>query len=283
MNTVLNDNKIIIRSVYKITKAKFEPAINPITRRYADCVRPVDSNGDVRLTDEDRKKGRFVIPENANIEIYDGKEFDLSNEIDSAWWEAIRYSKRIAQDRFERNEKGELVIDGSKVRYGGAEFYVERPGHEAKLRNNKQRSIFDAKAYIYQDTSEGLLNKVKLLGHTMLGRPIDEVEQYLVDYAERDPERIKDLYTGADTQLRLLLIDAIDKQVIFRKDGLYQYGDKIVLGATENSVIMWFKNPDNKKLFEMLKREVYPEYYPASTTLEDLGEKPTKGTAKPKI
>jgi hypothetical protein len=282
MVTVINDNKIIIRSVYKITKAIFEPAINPITRRYADCVRSVDSNGDIRLTEEDKKKGRYVIAENESIELHDGFEFDLTLERDAAWWEAIRYSKRIAQDRFERNEKGELVIDGSKTRYGGAEFYVERPGHEAKAKNSKNRAIFDAKAYVYQDTSEGILQKVKLLGQAMIGRPIDEVEQYLIDYADRDPARVADLYTGADTQLRLLLIDAIDKQVITRKDGLYQYGEKIVLGATDNSVIMWFKNPDNKRLFEMLKREVYPEYFPSTTTPEDLGEKP-KEKSKPKI
>lgn len=280
MVTTINDNRIILRSVYKITKAIFEPAINPLTGRYAETVRSVDSNGDIRLTEDDRKKGRFVIAENESIEVYDGKEFDLTNERDAAWWEAIRYSKRIAQDRFERNEKGELVIDGSKTRYGGAEFYVERPGHDAKLRNSKSRAIHDAKAYIYQDTSEGLLQKVKLLGHPMMGRPIDEVEQYMIEIAERDPERIKDLYTGADTQLRLLLVDALDKYIIERKSGLYQYGDKIVLGATENSVIMWFKNPANKRLFEMLKREVYPEYFPSTTTVDDLDEKPVTSKKK---
>lgn len=277
------DNKIIIRSAYKITKGRFEPAINPMTNRYADCVRPVDSNGDIRLNEEDRKTGRFVIAENESIELYDGKEFNLDNEMDKCWWEAIKHSKRIAGDRFERNAKGELVIDGGKNRYGSAEFYVERPGYEAKLKNNRNREVFEAKAFIYQDTSEGLLQKVKLLGHTMIGRPIDEVEQYLIDYAERNPEKVKDLYTGADTQLRLLLIDALDRGVIVNKGGLYQYGENIALGATDNSVVLWFKNPDNKKMFEMLKREVYPEYYPSTTTIEDLGEKPVKSSSKPKI
>lgn len=40
------------------------------------------------------------------------------------------------------------------------------------------------------------------------------------------------------------------------------YGEQgIVLGATDDAAITWMRNPSNRKLLEMIKREVYPEYY----------------------
>ena len=40
------------------------------------------------------------------------------------------------------------------------------------------------------------------------------------------------------------------------------YGEQgIVLGATDDAAITWMRNPSNRKLLEIIKREVYPEYY----------------------
>lgn len=272
-------NEITIRSVYKVTRGYFEPAINPETRNYAPCVRRVNSQGDQILRNEDLASGAITIGENEFIEIYDGKVFDLDNEIDAAWWEAIKYSPRIAQDRFAKNHLGELVIDGNAKKYGTAEFYVERPGFEAKTKNNRKREVHEAKAHIYADTTEGMLQKVKLLGSPMIGRPIDEVEQYLIDQAEKDPLKIKDLYTGPDTRLKLILIDALDKNTVTYKDGVYMFGDRIVLGVTETAVLAWFKNPDNKRLFAMLKAEVYPDIFDMPVE-EEPKEEPKKTTSK---
>lgn len=257
----MSENKIILRSAYKIPRCFMEPAKNPSTGRFPEVVRKVNSQGDMLLDEEDKKARRFLIAETEIIEVFDGKVFDLDNEIDAAWWEAIRYSKKIAQDRWERDKNHNLVIDGSAKRYGTAEFYVERPGLEAKQRNDRKREIHEAKTYVYGDTPENLYNKVRLLGNPMPGSAISDVEDYLVMLAERQPQLITQLYTGTDTHLRLFLLDAQDAKVIYNKDKLYYYGEGIVLGATDSAVLAYFKNPDNKRIVDMIKRDVYPDLY----------------------
>lgn len=238
-----------------------EPAKNPSTGRFPEVVRKINSQGDMILDEQDKKDRKFLIAENELIEVFDGRVFDLDDEVDNAWWEAIRYSKKIAQDRWERDKNNNLVIDGSSRRYGTAEFYVERPGLEAKQRNDRKREIHEAKAYVYSDTPENLYNKVRLLGNAMPGAAISDVEDYLVMLAERQPQMITQLYTGSDTHVRLFLLDAQDAKVIFNKDKLYYYGEGIVLGATESAVLAYFKNPDNKRIVEMIKRDTYPDLY----------------------
>lgn len=255
------ENKLTIRSVYKVTKADIEPVIIPHTGRYADCVRRVNSVGDMILNDDDRKSGKVLIGENERIEIYDGKTFDLDDPFDAAWWEAIKYSKMIAKDRSERDARGKLLIDGDTKRYGTAEFFVERPGQIANSRNLKSRAVHRAKDFIYKDNPDSLYQKARLLGSTMTGLPLSEVEDYLIDIATRTPNKIEDLYTGGDTHLRLLFLDALDKKVIFNKNKVYIYGDSVILGATADSVVLWMRNPDNKRLLEEIKKETYPEYY----------------------
>ena len=254
------ENKIILRSVYKVTRCWMEPAKNPNTGRFADIVRKVNLQGEQILSDDDRKSGKFFIGDEDVIEIYDGKEFDLEDYVDAAWWEAIKFSRKIAQDRWEKDKQGNLVVDGNAKRYGNAEFYVERPGLDSKLRNTRKRDIHEAKSYIYRDTEAGLQQKVRLLGNPMTGLPSSDVEDYLVELAEKNPTLITELYTGSDTHLRIFLLDSIDARVIYNKDKLYYYGDNIPLGATDTAVIAFFKNPTNKRITDMIKAEVYPEY-----------------------
>lgn len=252
-------SKLIIRSVFKITKCYMEPAKDPKTGRWPDCVRDVDSKGDLLLSDEDKRSNRFFVKSSDVIEIYDGKEFDLSDEVSAAQWEAIKFSKRIAQDRAEKDALGNLIIDGNAKKYGTAEFYIERPGYEAQQKNSRRREIHKAIGYIHDDSPEGLYQKVRVLGNPMNGLPLSDVEDYLVTIAERDPNKILDLYTGTDTQLRIFLLDAQDKQVISKKNGLYYYGDTL-LGSTDVTVVNWFKNPSNKTTVELIKGEVYPDF-----------------------
>lgn len=269
------ENKIILRSVYKVTRCWMEPARDPRTNRFSSTVRQVNSLGDKILDDEDKKSKAFLIAENDIIEIFDGKTFDLDDPIDFAWWEAIRYSKKIAQDRAERDPAGNLVVDGNAKRYGNAEFYVERPGFEAKQRNDRKREVHEAKAYIYQDTPENLYNKVRLLGNPMPGSAISDVEDYLISLAERSPHLISELYTGSDTHLRLFFLDACDKRVVYLKDKLYCYGDGIVIGATDSAVISFIKNPENKRIVDLIKREVYPEMFAGKNIEVDAYSKET--------
>ena len=47
------------------------------------------------------------------------------------------------------------------------------------------------------------------------------------------------------------------------KNKLYLYGDNIVLGATDDAVIAWMKDPKNQKVLELIKKDTYPDYYSA--------------------
>jgi len=254
-----------------------EPALDPKTGRFnQEVVRRPNHLGELQLSDKDRETNKFFISENDLIEIFDGKTFDLDEEVDAAWWEAIKYSKKIAQDRWERDKNNNLVIDGNAKKYGTAEFYVERPGMDAKIRNDRKRITHDAKSYIYQDTPENLYNKARLVGNPMPGSTISDVEDYLISLAERAPQQITELYTGTDTHLRLFFLDAQDKRVIHSKDKLFYYGDGIVLGATESAVIAFIKNPDNKRIIDLMKSEVYPDLYDGSTSVDPYSKETTE-------
>jgi hypothetical protein len=238
-----------------------EPAINPATGRFPATVRKTNSQGDMMLSDEDKKTNKHFIADTDSIEIYDGKSFNLEDEVDAAWWEAIRYSKQITQDRWTKDHKGDYIIDGDTKRYGTAEYYIERPGQETKSRNSRKREVFKATEFIYGDSSEGLYLKAKLLGNSMFGMPESDVEDFLVSIANKTPDKITELYTGTDTHLRILLLEATEKRVIIYKNKIYSYGEDIMLGGTQEAVLLWMKNPSNKSLVEMIKKETYPEMF----------------------
>lgn len=276
MSELKPENIITLRSVFKFPKAYIEPAIDPTTNRYAPHVRKVDQHGNQITSDADRASSAILIGEDEHIEIFDGKTFDLDDPYDLAWWEAIKHCKRIAQERWKRNAKGDLVIDGNVLRYGSAEFYIERAGQESKLRVDIRKQRHEAEEFIFSDSKDGLYQKVRLLGNPMSSLPIAEVEEYLLDIAHKTPDKIKTLYTGEDSHIRLLLLDAIDKYVIRFKDKLYQYGESHILGASQEAVIIWFKNPANKRLADMIKQETYPEYY----DMIDVEVDPNLGTSE---
>lgn len=95
----------------------------------------------------------------------------------------------------------------------------------------------------------------------MRNAPDADITDYLLEISHKSPEKIIDLYTGGDINLRLMFIDAKDKNVIYVKNKVYLYGDSIVLGATDDAVITWMKNPTNSKVLELIKRDTYPDMY----------------------
>lgn len=101
--------------------------------------------------------------------------------------------------------------------------------------------------------------------------------------AEKSPKNIIDLYTNGDTMLKLLFIEAREKGVILKKNGLFMYGETI-LGATDEAVNIFFKNPSNKTIYEMIRDETYPDYvnkYKNMQVLKDLEEDTSSDTEDP--
>lgn len=261
---------IILRSVWGKVGMKYfiQPSKDPKTGRYPECVRRVDSNGDMILSDADRNSGKYFIKEDETFTIEDGTVFNLEDEYQRNEWEAIKNSPLIAPDRFAKDSKGDSLIDGTldmssrRPRYGVAELYVYKPGAVATARVSRKKLIHKAINFILDEEQglTGLLTKAKLLGKRMDNAASSDVEDFLIKTAEKDPDKIINLYTGSDTQLRLLLIDAVDNEVIRVKDRVYTY-DTTILGASDKAVISWMKQPKNQRILELIRKDTYPHLY----------------------
>lgn len=245
------------------------PCPDPQTGRFCKWVKPVDSKGDMILTEADKNSSDYpyFIPETKEFKIQDGTELDLSDPFQLAEFEAIKNAPIIASNRYEKDEKGNYKIDGNikdtsnHPRNGVAELYIDIPGIETAAKVDRQKLIFTACKFIFNDPkgAEGRLRITKMLGKHMQQAPESDVTEYLLDLAKRNPNKIIELYTSNDSQLRLLFIDAKEKHVINLKNGMYIYGET-VLGATDTAVLSWMHEPANGKLLQMITEEVYPEY-----------------------
>jgi hypothetical protein len=282
--SVTRENYIVLRSVYGKVGIKYylQPCKDPKTGRYPECVKATNSLGDLILTDAERNSGKYYIKEGEQIIVEDGTVFNLNDDIQAAQWEAIKNCPLIAPERWAKDAKGDYLIDGTmdwkakRPRYGIAELYVDRPGEEVKLRVSKKKKILQASDFIINDDNgvDGRLTMAKILGKRMSGQSDADVEDFLLQIAEKDPDKIIKLYTGGDLTLRILLVDAREAGVIFVRDKNYWYSDKI-LGGTDDAAITWMKNPKNKKILELIKKDTYPHLYP-DTIDEPQGKDKTK-------
>lgn len=270
----MTNNVITLRNVYGREKAHC--LLNPLKQSnglnfpFVKRVRTVDSTTgetEMILSNEELNDPNniYFIKEDEVIEIYDGRTFNLNDPLEKNLWTCIEKSVLIAPERSARDSKGDLLIDGGPTRYGQAEFYVERVGAESQRRVDRLRLVTKAYNYIESDSPSGRQTKVRLLGKSMRNAPDSDVQDYLYTRAEKDPKLVIDLYTGTDTALKLMLIDAKDKNIIRNEKGILMYGDT-TLGTTDDAAIMFLKNPVNKLMFDGIRDETYPELVVAPKT-----------------
>lgn len=258
-----NSEIVILRSVFgKVGQTYFlNPCRNPETGLFPEHIRSVDSKGDLILSEKDKASNQVLLGEDAIIEVADGTVFNLDNSVQKAKWEAIKYSPLIAPSREARDGDGNLMIDGNKTRFGKAVLYVEVPGRDTKLKNSRQRVVIKAQNFVIESSLEDKITKCKLLGKDMRNAYESDIEDYLLEYAKKAPNKIIDLYTGSDTEVRMLFIDACNKGVITKKNGVYLYGDTVGLGVTDDACVIFMKELANKRVVDMIKKETYPELY----------------------
>ena len=260
-------NTITLRSAFGKVKSVWFNPVKDKNGMYPPFVKEVrmNPNGESEmilsekdLNDPDRAG---FIPADMEILVEDGTTFNLDNILERHKWEAVKNSELIVEERGARDEKGNLVIDGDKNRYGRAEFWVEKPGEESARRIKRKQLITKANVFIEQDSAEGRATKVKLLGKRMYNAPDSDIQDFLYQKAEANPNLIIDLYTGQDQQLRLLFIEATDKNIIKKVSGIFMYGD-VRLGVNDEAVIFFFKDPANKQILDEIKIQTFPEYKP---------------------
>lgn len=275
------NNEIIIRSVFgKVNQIYFiQPCPNPRTGKLPACVKTVNSNGDMILSEEEVSKMNkglvHYVPADHVFQIVDGTRFDLDDVIDAANWAAIEHCNWIAKNRFERDAQGNLVIDGNAHRYGNADLYVERPGEITEARITKKQLIHRACDYVYQDSESERIKKCRVLGRNLSNAMPADILDFLIENAEKDPKKIIELYEGEDWKMHLFILDAVDRGVIRKGEGIYRYDDK-TLGASIEAVILLFRDVRYKKLVDSIKRETYPNLLPKKE-IEELENGLTDG------
>lgn len=256
----LMDDKIILRSSFGKVGQKYflQPAINPETGRMPDHVKVVNAMGDMVLTEREKDSGEIFIPVTELFEIEDGHVFNLDNPWDKAVWKAIEHNRIIAPNRLAKNAQGEYIIDGRPDRYSSiAELYISQPGFETRSKVAKKVKIHNAQTFIISDSIENRRKIFKLVGRDPRNVLDIDIQDYLMQTAEKDPDKIIDLYTGEDLHLRLLFVDAMQKGVIIVKNRIYTYADNVALGATDEAVINYLRDSNHKSVLTLIRKDVY--------------------------
>ena len=125
----------------------------------------------------------------------------------------------------------------------------------------KKAVVFKALSYIYEDSEADRIKKAKVLGRNLSVAYPADVLDFLIETAEKEPKKIIDLYEGEDWKMHLFLLDAIERNVISKKDGIYRYDDKMLGGSIE-ACITFLKDIRFNKLLSSIKMETYPELRP---------------------
>ena len=279
-----NSEIIVLQSAYNKTPGQvyyIQPCVDPATGEYPSCVREVSDEKTHKMIlsesdKEDQKKGVVFIPVSKAIRVQHGTTFDLSVPRQRAEWEAIKNSSMIAQDRMEKTPTGDYVIDGEKPyitetgmikgRYGKADLYVFKPGIAAKNRNTMKELIYKATGLVLNDPAglAGWITKCKLLEKDMSRSNENDIKDYLLTQAEKYPEKIIELYTGTTTQIRLLLIEAINKHIVVKRQGLIIYSDDIVLGASMDAAVAYLSQPEHLQVKKLIEQETFPNLFKQS-------------------
>lgn len=274
-------NIIVLKSAYGKTQGQsyfIVPCADPNTGMYPPCVRERDSHtGLLNLSEKDKlmandpdpKKRVVFVASDEPIEVKHGTTFDLDNPLDNAKWEAIKNSKMIADDRYAKDSSGNYKIDGGSVSidaigrvrgdFGVADLYVERPGLAAKSRNDFRKLVLQAQNYIANDTLDQWILKCRLLEKDMSRANSSDIEDWLYTQAEKNPQKIIDLYVGNSTKVRLLIAEATSKGVIKKKNGIYYFGDDMIIGRDLDKTVEYLANPDNKVIYDQISKETFPE------------------------
>lgn len=209
----------------------------------------------------------YFIPEDELIEIYSGRTFNLDDPYERNLWKCIETNPIIAPERTAKDKYGNYLIDGTQERYGRADFYVEREGEVSKRRVSRIQLVTKAFVFIENDSPAGRITKCKLLGKAMRNAPDTDVQDYLYSRAQKNPQEIIDLYTGSDQALKLLIIDAKDKNIITNQSGIWMFSETM-LGATDEAIIMYLKNPENQNIYDSIKNLTFPDMVVKRTAKE---------------
>lgn len=256
-NGTPNDKIITLRGVFK-TKHKIQPAYDPKISWYA---------GVARISDDAKKDLNYYVTvgeigdkarNNTFIELYDGYEFDLNNEVDVINWEWVKHCKEVAPS-FEDAQISKI-----------ARYYVVIAGREARKSNDFFALKNKATTFVLEDSPVNYENRALLLGFDMKGEPIEAVKLFLLEQADnkKTAKKVIDVYTNKALNIQLLYLKAKQKNIVnSTANGAIKFGMQVI-GMSDESAIVFLQDKDNKEVLDLLEREVNPEYFVDKSSFE---------------
>lgn len=276
---MVESNQVVLNGTYNKTPGQ-KYKITPLPDKYGhypSCVRRVNNFGEMILSEKDiaaMNEGKAVfIPENKTFEISHGTTFNLDDPYQAAVWECIKNSNLIAPERDAKAPNGDLIIDGGRTtvdrndnpsgRWGVAELYIVRPGASAKVKNDFRKLVNQAEALVFADSLDHMIMICKLFEKDMSHTNSNDVTDFLLTEAQKNPQKVIRYYNSEEASARLLLIMARDKGIIAKRDdGLYY--SEIKLGSTMDFAVD--KIMQDAALKEEIKKETFPELEKVKTT-----------------
>ena len=125
-NGDLKSNIVVLRSVWGKRGQKYyiQPQKNS-KGQYPDCVRKVNSDGDMILKNGDDPD--FLIPEDRIFTLQDGTTFNLNDPYQANEWKAIENCFLIAPSRFAKDSQGKIYVDFSSYPAASRSFNYQFP------------------------------------------------------------------------------------------------------------------------------------------------------------
>lgn len=248
--------KITFRAVLGKTQGKLSvcPARSKSTGRLM---------GVANLSDDQKKVLPYVVNEETTIDIFDGFELNLDNEIDSINWEWIKHLPEL--------------VSSVEISYETPQalFYIENVEKDTEDRIKARKVKTDAFQYLNQATAAKKVEICRLLGidaDTM--KPVD-IDDYLGEIADSTPKKIVNAFEDKLIKVKLFLYRLTDMKIItIDSSGVYSWGNK-VLGVNEGAVLIWLQLNENAAHIKQLYDLAYPKAELTSGLDElDLGEIP---------
>lgn len=210
-----------------------------------DPNRPGFYMGVERLSDDEKKKREYYVdPEKLNLKIKDGRVFDLSKIVDRLNWEWVKHIPEIAMSYEQAQHSSYEVRCYVKIEEVESQKTVSRINLKLKALN-----------LVDQDEPLNYSARARLLGMDMRGQTTLSQKEFLLEEAERSPQKVINVYNSDTLGVRLLLLNALDKGIINFDQSIYSY-NTVALGMNEDAVVEFLTRPINQPLRDLIQRDL---------------------------
>ena len=247
-NGTVTDKIIEIKSIYKNGATTVQPVRDPISNWY---------KGIPRLSENDKRDLKHWADPDSKFVLKEGTILDLNREDHKVLWGWVKYQPCLAMSYEECQSRPD------------AEFYVHLQNKEALQSISRKKLKHKAEEYILNDNASNYPLRVKLLGINMDGEDPVIIEDFLLERAASDPDKVIKLYEDKKLALRMLLLEGVEKRkIIIEPSGAYRYGT-MFLGMTEESALDWMNSSENSSVVRLLEEEVNPTYFKSATVVNN--------------